>query len=159
MYNLTTGFFSERRRSLEHMEHRFISIPSDQGVNQCDTTERGWRPDNSLWSLSRLRSSMRLNLLDSHVSYQKVGTKVPGFLDTRILSILTMKSFRQTRKTLARCVAHSFQKNKIQKIFVVVVAIDIGDISFFFLGLLLTLTVIRVLAQICANFLTSFTGS
>jgi hypothetical protein len=39
---------------------------------------------------------------------------------------------------LARRVAHSFQKNKTQKLFVVV-SIDIGDISFFFLGLLLKL--------------------
>ena len=86
----------------------------------------------------RSRSSMRWNLLDSHVSHQSVGTKVPGLLDTRILSIPTIKSFRHARKTLARRIAHSFQKNKTQKLFVVV-AIDIGDISFFFLGLLLTL--------------------
>ena len=39
---------------------------------------------------------------------------------------------------MARRIAHSFQKNKTQKLFIVV-AIDIGDISFFFLGLLLTL--------------------
>ena len=38
---------------------------------------------------------------------------------------------------MARRIAHSFQKNKTQKLFIVV-AIDIGDISFFFLGLLLT---------------------
>ena len=35
-------------------------------------------------------------------------------------------------------ITHSFQKNKTQKLFVVV-AIDIGDISFFFLGLLIKL--------------------
>ena len=40
---------------------------------------------------------------------------------------------------LARRVARSFQKNKTQKLFFVVVAINIGDISFFFLGLLLIL--------------------
>ena len=45
---------SERRRSLEQREHLFISIPSDQGVKQCDTTERGWRPDDSLWILSKI---------------------------------------------------------------------------------------------------------
>ena len=78
----------------------------------------------------RSRSSMRWNLLDSHVSHQSVGTKVPGLLDTRILSIPTIKSFRHARKTLARRIAHSFQKNKTQKLFIVV-AIDIGDISFF----------------------------
>ena len=106
-----------------------------------DITERGWCPDDSLLRLEAEAIKDRDHLWGD--TYQipiariNVGTNMPVLQVARTLSFPTIKSFRHWKLWACR-IAHCFQKKKAAKAFAIV-AIDIGDISFFFLGLLLTL--------------------